>query len=162
MSKMRIGLAAFAAVSLSGCGAIMHGNRQSIDVQSTPSGVKIVTSPLSMDYTTPSSLNLERKNSYILTFTSPGYTPSTVAVNNSIGVGTVIMDVVFGGLLGVIVDAVTGDWYGLSPESVVVSLTKSVGAVGPDTIHVRLGKSANAGFTAAADAPNIQVQVRKR
>lgn len=162
MKQLQIAFAILTLCALSGCGAIMHGGRQTIDVQSAPAGIKIVTNPISMDYTTPSSLNLERKNSYLLTFSSPGYASSTVAVNNNIGIGTVVMDVLFGGIVGVVIDAVTGSWYGLSPESVMVSLTKAVGAVGPDAIHVRVGKFTDAGVDLSADAPNVQVQVTRR
>jgi hypothetical protein len=162
---MTFGRTVVASLSLTllvGCGAIMHGGRQTIDIQSTPSGAKIETNPISMVYTTPSTLNLERKNSYLLTFTSPGYNPATIAINNSIGVGTIIMDVVFGGIIGVVIDAVTGDWFGLSPESVIVSLTKTVGAVGPDTLDIKLGKTADASVEISSDAPNIQVQVTRK
>ena len=162
MKMLKAGLTVLTLIVLSGCGAIMHGGRQTIDVQSTPAGAKIETNPVSMVYTTPSTLNLERKHSYILTFTSPGYSPATVAVNNSLGVGTVVMDVLFGGLIGIVIDAVTGSWYGLSPESVVASLTKAVGTTGPDTLHIHLGKITDSGIEVSADAPNIRVQVTKR
>jgi hypothetical protein len=65
----------FMAASLTGCGAIMHGNRQDITVQSTPSGAKVETSPVSGIYSTPATLTLERKNSYVLTFTKEAIRP---------------------------------------------------------------------------------------
>ena len=58
-------------VLLAGCGAVLHGTRQTVEVQSSPSGAKIETSPPSGIFTTPATLNLERKNIYVLTFTSP-------------------------------------------------------------------------------------------
>jgi hypothetical protein len=42
--------------------------------------------------------------------------------------GILVLDILFTGLIGVIVDAVTGAWYKLSPETATVSLT-SLGAV---------------------------------
>jgi hypothetical protein len=162
MKASRIIVAVAASCVLSGCGAILHGANQDIDVQTSPAGAKVETSPATGTYTTPTRLTLQRKNNYVLTFTSPGYTPATYNIHNSIGTGTVIADVLLTGLVGVIVDGLTGSWYGLSPESATATLTRLTGT-GPEEIHVHVGAS-NSGSTIelAGDAPGVKVQVTRQ
>jgi hypothetical protein len=115
-----VAVAAFAL--LTGCGAMLHGSRQDIQVQSSVPGATVTTSPVSMSVNAPGTLSLERKNNYVLTFSAPGYAPAAVNVTNSIGVGTVIADVLLTGLVGVVVDGMTGLWYGLNPETASATL----------------------------------------
>jgi hypothetical protein len=144
-----------------GCGAIMHGARQNIDVQSSPSGAKVETSPSTGTFTTPTVLDLERKNSYVLTFTSPGYTPATFNIHNSVGTGTVIADVLLTGLVGVVVDGLTGSWYGLSPESANTTLTRVTGQ-GPSEIRVYVSKSKDGAIEIKSDGGPVEVTVGKK
>jgi hypothetical protein len=140
----------------------MHGARQNVDVNTSPSGARIETSPVTGNFTTPTTLNLERKNNYVLTFTSPGYAPATMNITNSVGVGTLIADVLLTGLIGVIVDATTGSWYGLNPESATVTLNRLTGS-GPETIHVQVGAAnRSGGMKLDADVPGISVEVTRK
>ncbi len=149
---------------LSGCGALLHGPRQNIDVQSSPSGAKVETSPASGTYTTPSTISLERKHSYVLTFTAPGYSPATYNIHNEIGTGTVIADVLLTGLVGVVVDGLTGSWYGLRPENANVTLTKIGGSQDDDdAIHVSIGvATSRQAVTLMSGARLVNVSVAKR
>jgi hypothetical protein len=141
-----VSLATLAAVvlSLAGCGLIFNGNRQSIQVQSSPAGAKVASNPVTGDYTTPTTLNLERKSSYTLTFTKDGYSSATFQIQNHTRGGIVVLDVLLTGLVGVVVDAATGAWDALSPEAATVSLTKVAAVEGPDTITVGLSVGAAA------------------
>jgi hypothetical protein len=160
MLSARVAVVAMAMGLLSGCGTIMHGTRQNIDVQSSPTGAKVETSPATAVFTTPATLNLERKNSYVLTFTSAGYAPASVNIHNNIGTGTIIADVLLG-LVGVLVDGITGAWYGLEPESVNVTLARLSGT-GPETIHIQVGVSDGGGLKVSSDAPNVRVEVTRQ
>ncbi|GAC1659120.1 MAG: hypothetical protein NVS4B3_27030 [Gemmatimonadaceae bacterium] len=162
MNMTRPTLLVIAVALLNGCGAILHGTLQTIDVQSTPSGAKVDASPVAGVYTTPMTLNLERKHNYLLTFSSPGYSPATVNINSSFGLGTVVADVLLTGLVGVVVDAATGGWYGLSPENVSASLTRTTGTR-PETIRIHVGQT-NGGRTVgiSADRPDVRVEVLRK
>jgi len=155
--------AALAACALTGCGTILHGPRQLVPVQSTPTGATVSASPADAGpVTTTGSLDLERKNSYQLTFTSPGYSTATANLHPNIGTGTVIADVLLTGLVGVVVDAATGAWYGLVPENVTVTLNRTTG-MGPETIHVQVGRSRDGEkFEVKSDGPPVQVQVTRQ
>jgi hypothetical protein len=163
MGMTRTGLAAVTAICLSGCGTMMHGGSQAIDVQSSPSGASIATSPITGTFTTPTVLNLERKNSYVLTFSKSGYTPASFNINHSIGTGTVLADVLLTGLVGVIVDGMTGSWYGLSPEAANVSMSRIGVGEGPAEIRVFVSKSTDGGVTITSDkAADVKVTVEKK
>jgi hypothetical protein len=155
-------LAVLLLAGLSGCGTLLHGPRQDVFVQSSAPGTTVQTSPVAVSVAAPGTLNLERKNNYVLTFNAPGYTSQNVNVTNSIGVGTVIADVLLTGLVGVVVDGLTGSWYGLNPETANVTLVKQVGAVGPDEIHIRVGKVTSKGeLSVKADAPGVVVEITR-
>jgi len=125
--------------TLSGCGTIFGGTREIITATSAPDVARITTDPSSGSFTTPASMSLERKHSYTLTFTKDGYEPATFQINHSLRGGIVVLDVLFTGLLGVIIDAVTGGWYQLEPKSAVVVLTQSDGFTnGPETIEINI------------------------
>jgi predicted small secreted protein len=162
MKYTRILVLLSSALLLAGCGTMLHGPRQDILVQSSVPGASVQSSPTSVTVAAPGTLSLERKNNYVLTFTAPGYSPATVNVTNSIGVGTVIADVLLTGLVGVVVDGLTGSWYGLNPETASATLVKQVGTVGPNEIHIRLGRVTSEGqLSVKADAPGVVVEVTR-
>lgn len=124
--------------AVSGCGLIFGGSRQVVRLTSSPDGAKVVSTPLTSDATTPSSLSLERKNNYTLTFSAPGYSSKNVELQKSVRGGIVVLDILCG-LVPVIIDAATGGWYELSPDLVSVTLTKtSADVAGPDQIDIQV------------------------
>ncbi len=160
MNIIRLRMAAASTMMLAGCGTLLHGARQDISVQSSVPGATVQATPSSMSVAAPGVLNLERKHSYVLTFTAPGYSPATVNVTNSVGIGTVIADVLLTGLIGVVVDGLTGAWYGLNPETASATLLKQVGTIGPDEIHVQLTHlERGSQLSINADAPGVTVKV---
>jgi hypothetical protein len=145
-----------------GCGLMFGGTRQSIRATSSPEGAIVTTTPATVDYKTPTTLNLERKNSYVLEFSMPGYTSQKVEFQRSIRGGIVVLDIL-AGLLGVIIDAATGAWYKLSPEMTSVTLTKTDPTVaGPNTITVTFGtvgtrESKDGAVRVKSSAPGVKV-----
>ncbi len=151
------------SVLLPGCGLILGGgSRQTIQVQASPAGAKITTTPPTGDYTAPTNLNLERKTSYVLNFTKEGYSPATFQLASHTRGGIVVADVLLTGLIGVIVDAATGAWSKLSPETATVSLTKIAAVPGPDTITVgiRMGHTREAKVVdVQSSEPGVMIHV---
>src|SRR5687768_3104358 len=109
-------LALVVAVVSTGCGTIFNGTRQTIVATSAPDQASIAVEPGGGKFTTPSSLSLERKNDYNLTFTKEGYSPATFQIQHKMNAGILVLDIL-AGLVGVIVDAATGGWNDLSPET---------------------------------------------
>ena len=122
-------------------------------------------SPDTGTFTTPATLNLERKHRYVLTFTSRGCTPATPELKPDIALGTAFADVFFTGFVGAAVDAITAGLYGLEPESPTVTLTRVTGSSGPQEIHVKLDARKDGRRVALrVDEPttNVTVQVVRR
>lgn len=149
---------------LSGCGLMFGGTRQTVRTTSSPDGVTITTVPPTSDYKTPASMSLERKNNYTLTFSAPGYTSQKLEIQKSIRGGIVVLDIL-AGLVPVIVDAVTGAWYKLSPDVASVTLTKIAPGPGPEEIHMGIslrGAKDTADLHITADAPGVNIHVQQR
>ena len=99
-----------------GCATIFHGSTDKIDFSSSPSGAKVYVNGQYMG-TAPLQLKLVSKHSYTIEFRKEGYESKTVLITNSVGAGWIVLDVLFG-LVPVIVDAATGNWYSLDQEHV--------------------------------------------
>ncbi len=122
-----------------GCGTMFQGSTQIVEIESSPSGAQIEASPGIGEYTTPASIQVSRKYSYDLTFSKEGYKTCNKHLQASAKFGYVFLDVFFTGLVGVVVDAVTGGWNGIKPETLPVILEKEdMGAAGPDKIEVKI------------------------
>ncbi len=112
--------AAVAALSLPACGTIIHGSNQEIAFSSTPAGAQVAVDGVVMGQT-PVLLNLERKNHHSVRLTLDGYQPYGMTMSRSVD-GWIAGNIVFGGLIGLAVDAVTGAMYKLSPDQVDAEL----------------------------------------
>lgn len=114
-------------VGLSGCCSIIHGTRQDVGVSSTPTGalVKIDNAPSG---NTPLVAKLTRKDNHIVHVELPGYQPFDMTLTRSVS-GWVWGNIVFGGLIGLAIDAIDGAFYNLSPEQVSAALAASHASV---------------------------------
>jgi len=106
--------------TLWGCATIMHGTTQEIGVQSRPTGATVTID--NKDFgTTPVIASLSRKDNHIVSVTLEGYEPFDATITRSTS-GWVWGNIVFGGLIGLAVDAISGGLYKLSPEQVEAEL----------------------------------------
>ena len=153
-----------AAAVLTGCGTVMHGTHQDISLSSNPQGAKVETSPATNTFTTPATVTLERNREYVLTFSKEGYTPATLNLRKDIGPGTVIADIVLG-LVPLIIDAATGAWYGLNPETATVTLARAGGSeFDADAIHIVVTTAKSSGkLEVKADMPTgLSFQLKRK
>lgn len=147
-----------------GCGTIFGGTRQTIQVSSNPPGASVTAGQSGMTQTTPTSFNLLRKDNYALVFEKEGYESRKYEVKRGIRAGILVLDILLG-LVPVIVDAATGAWYKLSPETVEVTLTKKGGASLdlPDTIRVSLAMAEGMGeeysLRVTSSVPGVRVHI---
>jgi hypothetical protein len=114
--------------------------------------------------TAPTTLELSRKNSYVVTATRDGYAPAEATIRKGMRGGILALDILFTGLLGVVVDAATGGWWDLSPNDVTLVLERRDASLdGPDEVRVHLALDEDASTPAlnlSADHEGVTVTVR--
>lgn len=147
-----------AALALSGCGVIFGGSTKTLTVTSTPSEARLTTEPLTGSFTTPATLELERKKSYTLVVWKEGYREAQFPIQRKVRAGPLIMDILFG-LVPVVVDAVTGGLWDLQPEMPSVTLERLEDGVGPETIEVMFSLDAAGGPLQIDATEAVQIQV---
>lgn len=115
-----VGVAALATV---GCATIMHGTTQKIGISSSPTGatVTVDNKPLG---STPLFADLKRGEVHVVTIEMAGYEKSQLTLTKSVS-GWVWGNIVFGGLIGLAIDAISGGLYNLSPEQLNAELKKN-------------------------------------
>ena len=103
-----------------GCATLFKGTSQKVGYSSDPSGAKVYVNGQLVG-TTPFELEMKANRTYTIEFRKEGYENKTVVLNNSIGAGWIILDVL-GGFIPVIIDAATGAWYSLDQDHVNAAL----------------------------------------
>lgn len=113
-------LMAVAIFVINGCATIFKGSTDTVSFSSDPSGAKVYVNGLLMG-TTPFQLEMKSNQTYTIEFRKEGYENRIVVLNNSVGAGWIVIDAIFG-LIPVIVDAATGNWYSLDQSHVNAAL----------------------------------------
>jgi hypothetical protein len=131
-SCLRYGSLALIVLSLSACATITRGSRQNVEFKSSPEGAKVSTTT-GENCITPCTMKMRRKASFDATFTKEGYEPQITTVKSKGGSGGAVAaafgNVVFGGLIGIIVDATTGSLKTLKPGKLDVTMVPAGSAV---------------------------------
>ena len=109
-----------AAFVVGGCATILKGGKAKMTYNSEPSDAKVYMNGQLIG-TTPFQLEVRSNQSYNFEFRKDGYETRSVMVNNYVGAGWIILDVLLG-LVPVIVDAATGDWNYLDQTNLNASL----------------------------------------
>ena len=99
----------------SGCATIFSGGKEDISLSSEPSGAKVLINGQN-EGVTPITLAFKKGKEYTIEFVKEGYNSKTLRLTYSIGAGWLILDIL-SGLLGVIIDAATGNWNGFDLNS---------------------------------------------
>jgi hypothetical protein len=103
-----------------GCASIVHGTTQDVSIATNPSGAKVSVDGQTVG-NTPVIAHLKRGENHSLKAELPGYAPYEMAFTKSAS-GWVWGNVLFGGLIGLAVDAISGGFYYLTPEQVMAEM----------------------------------------
>jgi hypothetical protein len=140
MSKHRlfvlISFVLFGAV-VAGCASIMNGTRESVGISSSPSGAKVIIDNKEMG-STPVVADLKRKDHHFIKVEMEGYKPFEMAVTRKVS-GWVWGNILFGGVIGLVVDAISGGLYKLEPSQVeaqMITAMKSSGNADGDLVAI--------------------------
>lgn len=105
------------------CATIMQGSSQEVSIASTPSGAKVFIDGLEHGVT-PAAPKLSRKDVHTVRIEMEGYQPWEMKFTRATS-GWVWGNIVFGGIPGLAVDAITGGLYKLKPEQVQATLGRT-------------------------------------
>lgn len=103
-------------VLLQACATLFAPKTHPLAVSSEPRGAEVYVNGFKMGMT-PIELSLKADKSYNIEFRKEGFESITRVVNTKVGAGWIVLDVL-GGLVPVIIDAVTGAWNKLDQDAV--------------------------------------------
>jgi len=105
----------------------MHGTKESVGVSSSPTGAKVTID--NKDFgVTPIVADLRRKDHHFIKIELEGYQPYEITLTRKTS-GWVWGNIIFGGVIGLVIDAISGALYKLQPNEVNAALQ-----------HLSLGK----------------------
>lgn len=113
------------STTITSCATIINGTCQKVGISSNPSDAWIW---VDRNYVgnTPLVIELSRKDNHVVRIELPGYMPYEVQFTKEVS-GWVFGNIVFGGFIGLAVDAVSGGIYRLTPEQVNAELRSHYG-----------------------------------
>jgi len=106
-------------VSFSGCATIAHGTSTTIRINSVPSGATAMVGGQTI--ITPSTVTLKNNQAYQVVFRKDGYEDTYYTIDKHMS-GWVWGNILFGGIIGLCIDAMSGGAYKLVPEDINVTL----------------------------------------
>ena len=96
------------AIAVGGCAAIFSPGPDPVAFRSEPEGADVLVNGEKLGVT-PVTLELKPSKVYIVTFRKDGYEDATVTLTTHVQAGWVVLDILTG-VIGVAVDAGTGEW----------------------------------------------------
>ena len=133
------------AITLPACATITRGSNQDFTVESTPSGARVSTSNGFQCDSTPCTFRMPRKNGFRVTVSRDGYASQEVEVTSGVsggGAAGMAGNVVFGGVIGAVVDGTSGAMKDLSPNPLVVVLLTPAEQRAADAERARMAAAA--------------------
>lgn len=108
--------------TLTGCATIMDGSKQTVAFSSNPSNATVTVDGKVLG-NTPLTEDLSKKDKHTVRINLNGYLPYEMTMTRKTN-GWVWGNLVFGGLIGLAIDATTGAMYNLTPDQVNAELRK--------------------------------------
>jgi uncharacterized protein YceK len=109
---------------VTGCASIVSGTTQPISFNSTPAGATVLVNGADMGKT-PVTLQLKRNQNYAVGINLDGYKPETMDIKRGLN-GWVWGNIIFGGLIGVVIDAASGSMYKLTPDQFTAAMGRDL------------------------------------
>jgi PEGA domain len=110
---------------LSGCGFVLHGEKQDITFDSKPPGAT-VTLDNATQFTTPHTIALARSSNHQVSFKKEGYEPQQRVLMHKFLIGPAIVgNILLLFPVGLAVDIMTGAAWGFEQDYVAVDMTTS-------------------------------------
>lgn len=121
MNRAAIILICLLQVLNSGCASIVKGSQQTVQIETNPPGAIVRDGRTHKESVTPTALVLKKKYEYEIEVTKPGYKTEYVEIDRHLS-GWFWANLLFGGIVGMIIDVNNGAGYKLEPEEVHLTL----------------------------------------
>jgi len=105
---------------LTNCATIIHGTKQDVSISSNPSKATVIIDNDEKGIT-PITVELSRKDHHMVQINLDGFLPYETKLTRKVD-GWIAGNIVFGGLIGLAVDAITGGMYKLTPDQIQAEL----------------------------------------
>lgn len=106
-----------------GCATIFSGSYDEVDLSSEPKDATVFVNGKE-EGTTPLTIRLKKSKEYTIEFVKDGFKTKTLRMTYGLGAGWLILDIL-SGLVGIIVDAATGNWNSFDYDSYRAVLKKA-------------------------------------
>jgi len=125
MNKAILSVVLSAGLLTSGCATIVHGTSQAIPFSSDPEGAEVFVNG-SARGVTPTTVTLPRSwSSYDVVYKKEGYQDTSENLHSSIS-GYYFLNIILGGIVGLVLDAVDGAWYDYDdPNPVILPIVEA-------------------------------------
>lgn len=107
---------------MSSCATIVPGSKQNVKFDSSPGSARIFIDEIEVGKT-PFEIKLTRKSEHSVMIKLEGYQTYQTTLTKKFN-GWYVGNILFGGLIGVIIDPITGAMYNLSPSEINAQLNK--------------------------------------
>ncbi|HEX7836768.1 MAG TPA: PEGA domain-containing protein [Kofleriaceae bacterium] len=125
-----LGLGLVLVVAFSGCATIMAGGPDHIPVATNPPGATVFVDNLPVGQT-PTVVTLDRTHSNgVIRIEMAGFAPIVIAREKTIN-GWFWANLCLGGVIGIVIDLVTGDIKAFDDTPIVIGLTPGAGGPPP-------------------------------
>ena len=119
--KIGMALAVFSLLVLANCATITRGTDDVLEIKTNPQGADVQTSNGFSCDGTPCSIEIPRKSTFVAEITKTGCEPAKVNVTNETsdgGTAALFGNIIFGGIIGLVVDLSTGAAKDLTPNPI--------------------------------------------
>lgn len=120
MKKLFLILGASTILMTTSCATIISGSKQTVKFSSTPSEATVFIDEVEVGKT-PYETKLERKREYAVMIKLDGYKPYETKLTKKFN-AWFLGNIAFGGLIGLIIDPITGAMYNLTPKELNAQL----------------------------------------
>ena len=119
---MRFLVVGLMVIMCSGCGTIINGRWQTVKINTTPSQAMVKMPDMIENVPTPTSVKIERGQSYLVEITKPGFEDKWIVLQKRKYRSIILADIFLTATIGIFVDWYTGKWNGVSPSKIDVFL----------------------------------------
>ncbi len=118
-------LAVVLVVNACGCATVVKGSHQQIGITSNPAGAYVKVDGIDKGET-PMVVKMKRNKSHTVQLDKPGYETYEAAISTH-GSGWIWGNLLIGGLIGLVVDLISGASNNLEPDNIHAELTPTDG-----------------------------------